>query len=147
MPDIDTQSPGLAGLAARIVGAYVAHNAVPAAELPGLIASTHAALQDLGKAPEPAPEPLVPPVPIRKTVTPDAIISLEVGKPYKTLKRHLAGRGLTPEQYRTKWGLPPDYPMVAANYAAHRSELAKSSGLGRGSAQAHLGGRSGATAH
>jgi predicted transcriptional regulator len=70
-------------------------------------------------------------VPIKKTVTPDYLISLEDGRRYRTLKRHLAGRGLTPEQYRQKWGLPPDYPMVAANYAAQRSELAKSIGLGQ----------------
>ena len=70
-------------------------------------------------------------MPIRKTVTPDFLISLEDGRRYRTLKRHLAGRGLTPEQYRAKWGLPPDYPMVAANYAAQRSELAKSIGLGQ----------------
>ncbi|ACL57454.1 MucR family transcriptional regulator [Methylobacterium nodulans] len=131
MPEIDTQSPDLAGLTGRIVSAYVAHNAVPAAELPVLIASLHGALAGLGQPAEPEVPALVPPVPIRKTVTPDAIISLEDGKPYKTLKRHLAGRGLTPEQYRAKWGLPPDYPMTAANYAAQRSELAKKTGLGR----------------
>ncbi|ACL59919.1 MucR family transcriptional regulator [Methylobacterium nodulans] len=131
MPDIDPQSPDLAGLTGRIVGAYVAHNAVPTAELPGLIAAVHGALAALGRPAEPEAPALVPPVPIRKTVTPDAIISLEDGKPYKSLKRHLTTRGLTPEQYRAKWGLPVDYPMVAANYAAHRSELAKAAGLGR----------------
>ncbi|MBY0296396.1 MAG: MucR family transcriptional regulator [Methylobacterium sp.] len=123
-------TPALIGLTASIVGAFVGHNAVPAAELPRLIADVHGALAGLGQPAEPVAEPLVPPVPIRKTVTPDAIISLEDGKPYKTLRRHLAGRGLTPEQYRAKWGLPADYPMVAANYAAQRSELAKAAGLG-----------------
>ena len=118
-------------LAADVVSAYVANNSVPAADVPGLIAAVHASLNQLGAAPAPEPERATPPVPIRKTVTPDHIISLEDGKPYKTLKRHLAGRGLTPEQYRQKWGLPPDYPMVAANYAAQRSELAKSIGLGQ----------------
>ncbi|WP_407529660.1 MucR family transcriptional regulator [Methylobacterium oryzisoli] len=118
-------------MAAGIVSAYVSNNPMPVAELPRLIRSVHDALEQLTKPAEPAPEPLVPPVPIRKTVTPDHIISLEDGRPYKTLKRHLAGRGLSPEEYRRKWGLPPDYPMVAANYAAQRSELAKTSGLGR----------------
>jgi predicted transcriptional regulator len=70
-------------------------------------------------------------VPIKKSVTPDAIYSLEDGKPYKSLKRHLAGRGLTPAEYRNKWGLPTDYPITAPNYAARRSELAKTMGLGR----------------
>jgi predicted transcriptional regulator len=74
---------------------------------------------------------LTPPVPIRKSVTPDHIISLEDGKAYKSLKRHLTTRGLTPVEYRQKWGLPSDYPMVAPNYAAQRSELAKATGLGQ----------------
>ncbi|AWB21224.1 MucR family transcriptional regulator [Methylobacterium currus] len=122
---------------AALVSAYVAHNSVPVSDLPGLIVSTHAALAKLGAPAAPEPVKLEPPVPIRKTVTPDHIVSLEDGRPYKTLKRHLAGRGLTPEQYRAKWGLPVDYPMVAANYAAQRSELAKSSGLGQ-SRKRHL---------
>ncbi|WP_018263358.1 MucR family transcriptional regulator, partial [Methylobacterium sp. WSM2598] len=116
--------------AAVIVAAYVSNNSVPLGELPALIQSVHAALEGLGKPTEPEPVRLVPPVPIKKTITPDAIISLEDGKPYKSLKRHLSGRGLTPEQYREKWGLPPDYPMVAASYAAQRSEIAKGFGLG-----------------
>jgi predicted transcriptional regulator len=132
MPDTDTlDAHDFPALAAGIVAAYVQHNALPAADLPGLIASVHGALAGLAQPAAPVAEPLIPPVPIRKTVTPDAIISLEDGKPYRTLKRHLAGRGLTPEQYRQKWGLPVDYPMVAANYAAQRSELAKTNGLGR----------------
>ncbi|MFE1598205.1 MucR family transcriptional regulator [Methylobacterium sp. ID0610] len=126
-----TRSDLHATLTARIVEAYVARNAVPTTELPALIAAVHGAIVALGRPTEPEAPALVPPVPIRKTVTPDAIISLEDGKPYKSLKRHLSGRGLTPEQYRAKWGLPIDYPMVAANYAAQRSELAKSIGLGR----------------
>jgi predicted transcriptional regulator len=117
---------------AGIVAAFVANNPVPAASLPELIASTYGALVALTQpAPAPAPEKLVPPVPIKKTITPDAIISLEDGQPYKSLKRHLTSRGLTPEQYREKWGLPSDYPMVAPNYAAQRSELAKAMGLGQ----------------
>ncbi|ACL58966.1 MucR family transcriptional regulator [Methylobacterium nodulans] len=133
MNDSTTTPPAqdLAGLTARIVGAYVAHNAVPTAELPVLIASVHGALAALGRPAEHEAPALVPPVPIRKTVTPDAIISLEDGRPYKSLKRHLATRGLTPEQYREKWGLPPTYPMVAESYAERRSELAKQFGLGR----------------
>ena len=121
----------LIGLAADIVSAYVSNNSVPASEVPGLIGAIHSSLTQLGTPTAPEPEKLTPPVPIKRTVTPDHIISLEDGKPYKTLKRHLSGRGLTPDQYRQKWGLPPDYPMVAANYAAQRSELAKTSGLGQ----------------
>ncbi|MGX7709488.1 MucR family transcriptional regulator [Methylobacterium sp. Gmos1] len=122
-------------LTANIVSAYVANNSVTVHDLPTLIASTHAVLTRLGAPAEPEPVKLEPPVPIRRTVTPDHIISLEDGRPYKTLKRHLAGRGLTPEQYRQKWGLPPTYPMVAERYAAQRSELAKSSGLGQSRAR------------
>ena len=98
-----------------------------------LISTVHASLVGLGKAPEAAPEPakLVPPVSIKKSVTDDYLISLEDGKQYQSLKRHLAGRGLTPAQYREKWGLPHDYPMVAPVYARKRSELAKGIWLGR----------------
>ncbi|TGE01967.1 MucR family transcriptional regulator [Methylobacterium nonmethylotrophicum] len=131
MNESTRQDAGHIGLAADIVGAYVSRNNVPASELPALIAATHAALAKLGTPPEPVVEKPTPPVPIRKTVTPDHIISLEDGKPYKSLKRHLTTRGLTPDQYRQKWGLPHDYPMVAATYAAQRSELAKSLGLGQ----------------
>jgi len=131
MDDVEHQSADFIGLTSDIVGAYVTKNNVPASELPALIAATHAALAKLGAPPEPVVEKPTPPVPIRKTVTPDHIISLEDGKPYKSLKRHLTTRGLTPDQYRQKWGLPHDYPMVAATYAAQRSELAKSLGLGQ----------------
>ncbi len=132
MANDDTpRSLDLIELAADVVSAYVANNSVPVGDLPALIAAVHASLNQLGTPQAPEPERATPPVPIRKTVTPDHIISLEDGKPYKTLKRHLSGRGLTPEQYRQKWGLPSDYPMVAANYAAQRSELAKTSGLGQ----------------
>ncbi len=118
-------------LTAEIVAAYVSRNPVSPSDLPTLIASTYAALQGLSQpAPEPQPE-LKPAVSIKKSVTPDYIISLEDGRQYKSLKRHLSTRGLTPEQYRAKWGLPADYPMVAASYAAKRSELAKTLGLGR----------------
>ncbi|KMO44418.1 MucR family transcriptional regulator [Methylobacterium tarhaniae] len=121
----------LIDLTAKVVSAYVSENHVQAAELPALIASTYASLAKLDAPAEPEPARPEPPVPIRKTVSPDHIISLEDGKPYKSLKRHLTTRGLSPEQYRQKWGLPHDYPMVAANYAAERSEIARASGLGR----------------
>jgi MucR family transcriptional regulator, transcriptional regulator of exopolysaccharide biosynthesis len=119
-------------LTADLVSAYLAHNAVQKSDIPALIVSVHGSLQALG-APKPAPaaERPVPAVSIKKSITPDYIISLEDGRQYKSLKRHLGGRGLTPEQYREKWGLPSDYPMVAPNYAKQRSELAKSMGLGR----------------
>ena len=118
-------------LTADVVSAFVSHNAVRAADLPDLIASVHAALQGL-KAPQQAePEKREPPVSIKKSITPDFLISLEDGRRYKSLRRHLATRGLTPEQYREKWGLPPTYPMVAPNYAKQRSELAKALGLGQ----------------
>ena len=132
MTTAETFEHDLVSLAADIVSAYVAKNSVRPADLPDLIASTHAALAKLNAPAAPAQaEKPTPPIPIKKTVTPDYIISLEDGRQYRTLKRHLAGCGLTPEQYRQKWGLPPDYPMVAASYAAQRSELAKSIGLGQ----------------
>ena len=119
-------------LAADIVAAFVSHNPVRPADLPELITSVHSALRHLADALTERPkEELRPPVPIKKSITPDFIISLEDGKRYKSLKRHLAGRGLTPDQYREKWGLARDYPMVAPNYAKQRSELAKSLGLGQ----------------
>jgi predicted transcriptional regulator len=124
--------PDIVELTADVIAAYVSKNAISASDLPGLIASVHTAMTGLS-APAPAPEAEkpVPAVPIKKSVTPDYIISLEDGRQYKSLKRHLTGRGLTPADYRAKWGLPHDYPMVAANYAAQRSALAKSIGLGR----------------
>jgi MucR family transcriptional regulator, transcriptional regulator of exopolysaccharide biosynthesis len=119
-------------LAAEIVSAFVSNNAVPSAELPALIANVYSALAKVanGQTEKPAEAP-VPPVPIKKSITPDFLISLEDGRRYKSLKRHLKGRGLTPEQYREKWGLPRDYPMVAPNYAKQRSDLAKALGLGQ----------------
>ena len=130
-------SPNYIELAANIVSAYVTRNSVPVADLPALIGNVHTALRNVAN---PAMVQIVdkptPVVPIKKSVTPDFLISLEDGKPYRSLKRHLAGRGLTPEQYREKWGLPRDYPMVAPNYSAHRSELARNMGLGRQRAKA-----------
>lgn len=125
-------------LSADIVSAYVANNVVMKADLPALIADVFAALTNLGREPEAPPvAPLVPAVPIRKSVTPEAIICLEDGKSFKSLKRHLRSSfDMTPEQYRAKWGLPSDYPMVAPAYAEARSALAKSMGLGRKAAAA-----------
>lgn len=118
-------------LTASVVSAYVSNNSISSFDLPGLIASVHASIRGLSAPAVQEAEKLVPPVSIKKSVTPDYLISLEDGKRYKSLKRHLSGRGLTPAEYRAKWGLPQDYPMVAPNYAAQRSELAKSMGLGR----------------
>ncbi len=121
------------GLTADVVAAYVANNSVTPADLADLIAKVHGSLTKLGAEPEASPAaPLVPAVPIRKSVTPEAIICLEDGKSFKSLKRHLrSAYDLSPEQYRTKWGLPADYPMVAPAYAEARSALAKAMGLGR----------------
>ena len=125
-------SPKSVELAASIVSSFVGHNSVPTAELPTLIANVHAAVENLGKPPlQQEPEKLTPPVSIKKSITSEYLISLEDGKQYRSLKRHLTGRGLTPEQYRKKWGLPRDYPMVAPSYSAQRSELARSFGLGQ----------------
>ena len=129
-----TPSVNLIALAADIVSAYVSNNTVATGDLPGLISEVYAALQrtSSGVAPEPQPEPLKPAIPIKKSVTPDYIVCLEDGKQFKSLKRHLSTHhGLTPDEYRAKWGLPADYPLVAPNYAAARSALAKSMGLGR----------------
>ena len=118
-------------LTADVVSAYVSYNSVRAADLSDLISSVHGALQGLSAPQQAEPEKREPPVSIKKSLTPDFLISLEDGRRYKSLKRHLKGRGLTPEQYREKWGLPRDYPMVAPNYAKQRSELAKTIGLGQ----------------
>lgn len=120
-------------LTASIVAAYVSNNATPAAEIPALIGQVHAALQRVsGGKPEIAPEPTRPAVSLKKSMTPEFLICLEDGKKFKSLKRHLRAQyGMTPEQYRDKWGLPADYPMVAPKYAEARSQLAKKMGLGR----------------
>lgn len=122
----------LLSLTADIVSAHVSNNAVPNTELPGLIETVFYTLTGLG-APEPEPEvELKPAVPIKKSVTDDHIVCLEDGKKLKMLKRHLkTAYNMTPEEYRAKWGLPPDYPMVAPSYAAKRQQLAKKIGLGR----------------
>ena len=128
-----TGSPNFIELAADIVSAYVSKNSLPSTELPALINSVHGTLAKIASGQvEEAPVALTPAVPVKKSVTPDYIICLEDGKKFKSLKRHLRTTyDLTPEQYRTKWSLPAEYPMVAPNYAKARSELAKSMGLGQ----------------
>ncbi len=120
-------------LAADIVSAYVSNNSVPAGELPGLISDVYNALLrvDSGSSAAPA-EPPKPAIAVKRSVTNDYLICLEDGKKFKSLKRHLRTQyGLSPEDYREKWGLPADYPMVAPNYAKARSNLAKQMGLGQ----------------
>ena len=122
----------LVELTAEIVSAYVSNNTVVASDLPGVIHNVFDALSRASAASgQPAREELRPAVPVKRSVTPEYIICLEDGKKFKSLKRHLRTQyGMTPEQYREKWGLPHDYPMVAPNYAAARSQLAKQMGLG-----------------
>ena len=120
-------------LSTEIVSAYVSHNALSPSDLPKLIADVHGALRTLSTNEAPLPvEELKPAVPVRKSVAADYIICLEDGKKFKSLKRHLRTHyNLSPEEYREKWGLPADYPMVAPSYSATRSKLAKDNGLGR----------------
>ena len=128
------------GMAAEVVAAFVSNNPVPEGELPALIQTIHDTLTRLSSgvehtaAKEEAKEPAVS---IRKSITPEYLICLEDGKKFKSLKRHLAAHGLTPDQYRAKWKLPSDYAMVAAKYPAQRSAMAKAIGLGQ------LGGKTG----
>jgi len=116
-------------LAAEVVAAFVSYNPLPKSELPALNEAVQTAVAKLAKAPESSPKE--PAVPVRKSVTPDYLICLEDGKKFKSMRRHLTQLGLTPEQYREKWNLPSDYPMVAPNYAAQRSAMAKKIGLGQ----------------
>ena len=120
-------------LTAEVVAAYVSNNSLPVSDLPGLISDVYGALGRTTIAPQaPLAEKPTPAVPVKKSVTADHIICLEDGKKFKSLKRHLMTHyGLTPDQYRDKWGLDASYPMVAPNYAAARSQLAKKMGLGR----------------
>ena len=120
-------------LTANIVSAYVSNNTVTSAEIPNLISQVYSALTRVssGQVATPA-EPLKPAVPVKRSITAEYIVCLEDGKKFKSLKRHLRTQyDMTPEQYREKWALPPDYPMVAPNYAAARSQLAKQMGLGQ----------------
>jgi predicted transcriptional regulator len=121
-------------MAAEIVSAFVSHNSVPAGELPTLIQSVHGAIQKIAgaKSEEPVEQVKVPAVPIKKSIADDYLICLEDGKKFKSLKRHLRTQyNMSPNEYREKWGLSGDYPMVAPNYARARSALAKEMGLGQ----------------
>jgi predicted transcriptional regulator len=135
----ETGAPKLADeellrMTADVVAAYVSNNTLPTAQLGEIINAVYLSLRGLeGQAVQPQPEPAKPAVPIRKSITPEFIICLEDGKKLKMLKRHLRSTyNMTPDEYRAKWGLAPDYPMVAPLYAARRSEFAKKIGLGRG---------------
>ena len=120
-------------MTADVVAAYVGNNTLPTTQLAEVINAVYGSLKSLeGQLAQVQPEPLKPAVPIRKSITPEFIICLEDGKKLKMLKRHLRSTyNMTPDEYRTKWGLAPDYPMVAPNYAERRSEFAKKIGLGR----------------
>lgn len=133
MAENSGESSSFIELTANIVSAYVSNNSVPSAEIPNLIGQVHSALKRVSGVQVVAPaEPLKPAVPVKRSINPDYLVCLEDGKQFKSLKRHLRTRyNMTPEQYRDKWGLAPDYPMVAPNYAAARSELAKQMGLGQ----------------
>lgn len=130
MADQPQSSNDILELTAEIVSAHVSNNSVPLSDLPGLIQEVFRTLSAVGTTPA-QPERPQPAVPIKKSVTPDYLICLEDGKKLKMLKRHLkTAYNMSPEQYRERWGLAPDYPMVAPNYAKHRSTLAKKIGLG-----------------
>jgi predicted transcriptional regulator len=124
-------------MTADIVSAYVGNNEVATADLPVLIQAVHRALAGVSTTAEPVePAPKEPAVPIKRSVTPEFLICLEDGRKFKSLKRHLRTKyNMSPEDYRAKWGLPKDYPMVAPNYAKARSDLAKQMGLGQGGRQ------------
>ena len=131
MADSSAPASNVTELAADIVAAFVSHNSVRAEDLPNLINTVFGALSGAGTQGSSArAEKHEPPMPWKKAIKPDYIISFEDGKHYKSMRRHLTTRGMTPEQYREKWGLPRDFPMVAPSYSARRSEMAKSLGLG-----------------
>lgn len=133
-------SERLRELVATVSAAYFSNVHVAQADIPSVVSTIASSLEAVGAAQTPAAEPEAPAEPeqtkataaqIRKSITPEALVSFEDGKPYKTLKRHLTIRGLSPADYRAKWGLPADYPMVAPSYSEARSKLAKAAGLGR----------------
>ncbi|QCO07393.1 MucR family transcriptional regulator [Azospirillum argentinense] len=128
-----SDNAGLQALTAQVVAAYVGNHNVAPDKIPDLVSITFGALATVGhEAPKPEPVELRPAVPVKKSVMPDYIVCLEDGKKLKMLKRYLrTAFGMTPEEYRAKWGLPADYPMTAPNYAAKRSEFAKQIGLGK----------------
>jgi predicted transcriptional regulator len=130
-----SDSDKIVELTAAIVSAYVSNNEIAPGELTKLIGDVHTALQEASGAAEAEPETREPAVSVRQSVRPEHIVCLEDGKKFRSLKRHLkAVHGLTPDEYRQRWGLPSDYPMVAPNYSRVRSDMAKSMGLGRGQA-------------
>jgi predicted transcriptional regulator len=146
MADSDDQS--LQALVAHVAAGYFTNSHVPLGEIRSVIQQIADSLAGIGSAgdgdfAETQAKPALTRAQIRKSITPDALISFEDGKPYKTLRRHLATRGLTPAQYREKWGLPSDYPMVSANYSEARSTLAKALGLGQRGQQARRKGAAG----
>jgi predicted transcriptional regulator len=119
-------------MTAQIVSAFVGRNVVGVGDLADLIRDTYQSLATAGQPPVEVPTVArLAPAQVRKSISPEALISFEDGRPYKSLKRHLSGRGLTPDEYRAKWGLPKDYPMVSPGYSARRSALAKAMGLGK----------------
>jgi predicted transcriptional regulator len=129
----DGTGKGYIDLTANIVSAYLSNNPTPASDIPNLISQVHSALMRVSSGRSEAPaEPAKPAVSLKKSINPDYLVCLEDGKRFKSLKRHLRTQyNMTPEQYRDKWGLPADYPMVAPNYAVARSQLAKQMGLGQ----------------
>jgi len=135
MAESNSEPLDLVSLATEVVSAFVSNNSTPVAELPALIASVHSALVGIANGSSTQatqePETLTPAVSIRKSITPDYLICLDDGRKFKSLRRHIGSLGMTPDQYRAKWNLPSDYPMVASNYAATRSALAKKIGLGQ----------------
>ena len=133
-------------MTAEIVAAYVENNTISTSDLPGLIQSVHRALSGISTGTETVEvAPKEPAVPVRRSITPDHLVCLEDGRKFKSLKRHLRTKyNMSPEDYRAKWGLGKDYPMVAPNYAKARSELAKQMGLGQGGRQAARGAKRGA---
>jgi predicted transcriptional regulator len=135
MPTSGPDNVDFIALSAEVVAAYVMNNSVPVAELPALLSSVHAAFVGIAAGTSnPASQTSValsPAVSVRRSVTPDYLICLDDGRKFKSLKRHIGQLGMTPDQYRAKWNLPSDYPMVAPNYAATRSALAKKIGLGQ----------------
>src|ERR1700759_5331411 len=129
----DAAGKSFIDLTANIVSAYLSNNPTPASEIPNLISQIHAALMRVSSGRSDTPtEPAKPAVSLKKSINPDYLVCLEDGKRFKSLKRHLRTQyNMTPERYRDKWGRPPDYPMVAPNYAVARSQLAKKMGLGQ----------------
>jgi predicted transcriptional regulator len=132
-PEKTTDTGEVLRMAVNIVAAYVSNNPLPPGQISEVIGTVFQSLRTFsGEIPAAASEPLKPAVPVRRSITPEYLVCLEDGKKLKMLKRHLrAAYGMSPDEYRAKWGLPPEYPMVAPNYAAQRSDFAKKIGLGR----------------